>query len=253
MSPEDLATRLANAERDRRPIAQLVDDHPDLDVDTAYEIQRIRFERRLADGDRILGYKLGLTARVKQQAMGVDVPLWGRLAVSMLMAEEDPLEVAGLIHPRAEPELVFLLGRDLEGPGASVASALAATEGIAAGLEVLDSRYEDFRFTLPDVVADNASAAKVLVGGALVPPEQFDVRLEGMVLRAGGEVVHTAAGAAVSGHPAAAVAWLANRLGRLEAGSLIFSGGLTAPVPLEPGTVVSAEFTHLGSVGVRAA
>lgn len=247
-----LADRLDDAERERRAIPQLVTDHPDLDVATAYEAQRIGFERRLAAGDRLVGYKLGLTSRAKQEAMGVRDPLWGRLAASMVMAEEEPLVVGELIHPRAEPELVFLLGRDIEGPGAAVASVLAATEGVLPGLEILDSRYEDFRFTLPDVIADNASAAKVLMGGRLVSPREFDPRLEGMVLRSGGDVVHTAAGAAVSAHPAAAVAWLANRVGRLEAGSVVFSGGLTAPVPLEPGGTVTAEFTHLGSITVRA-
>lgn len=247
-----LADRLGHAERERRAIPQLVADHPDLDVATAYETQRIGFERRLAAGDRLGGYKLGLTSRAKQEAMGVDAPLWGRLADSMFMAEEDPLVVGDLIHPRAEPELVFLLGEDVVGSGATIASVLRATAGVLPGLEILDSRYEDFRFTLPDVIADNASAAKVLMGGRLISPRDFDPRLEGMVLRSGGEVVHTAAGAAVSGHPAAAVAWLANRVGRLEAGSVIFSGGLTAPVPLHPGGTVTAEFTHLGSVTVRA-
>jgi len=249
---DELATRLADAERERRAIPQLVADHPDLDVQTAYAVQRIGFQRRLDGGDRVLGYKLGLTSRAKQEAMGVSDPLSGRLATSMLMAEEEPLAVDGLIHPRAEPELVFLLGEDLEGPGVSVARVLSATEGILPGLEILDSRYEDFKFTLPDVVADNASAAKVLVGGRLVSPDRFDSRLEGMVLRAGGDVVATAAGAAVSSHPAAAVAWLVNSLGRVEAGSLVFSGGLTAPVPLRPGTTVTAEYTHLGSITVRA-
>lgn len=250
---DELATRLAEAERGRRAIPQLVGEHPDLDVDTAYEIQRLGFERRVAGSDRMLGYKLGLTSRAKQEAMGVSDPLWGRLAASMLLPEEEPLVVGELIHPRAEPELVFLLGDDLEAPGVSVADVLRATEGVLPGLEVLDSRYEEFKFTLPDVIADNASAARVVVGGRLLSPERFDLRLEGMVLRSGGEVVATAAGAAVSAHPAAAVAWLANSVGRLEAGSLVFSGGLTAPVPLEPGGAVTAEFTNLGSVTLRAA
>lgn len=250
--PEQLADLLDEAARRRLAIPQLVEVHPDLDLETAYAVQRIGFERLLATGDRFLGYKLGLTSRVKQEAMGVAEPLWGRLATSMLMEENQPLSLAGLIHPRVEPEIVFLLGRDVDGPGVTVAEVLAATESIAAGLEVIDSRYRDFKFTLPDVVADNASAARVLVGGRPMSPDRLDVRLEGMVLRSDGEVVHTAAGAAVSGHPAAAVAWLANSLGRLEAGSVVFSGGLTAPVPLAPGLVVSAEFANLGTVSLRA-
>lgn len=250
---DELAERLAAAERERRAIPQLVHDHPELDVETAYEIQEALFTRRVAGGDRRIGYKLGLTSRVKQEAMGVSDPLWARLGASMLHAEEEPLRVDELIHPRAEPELVFLIGEDLQGPGVSVADALAATRGVLPGIEVLDSRYENFKFTLPDVVADNASAARVLVGGRMLPPDRLDLCLEGMVLRASGDVVATAAGAAVSGHPAAAVAWLANSCGLVEAGSLVFSGGMTAPVPLVPGGSVSAQFTNLGSVTLQAA
>ncbi len=134
-------------------------------------------------------------------------------------------------------------------------SVLAATEAVFAAVDILDSRYHDFRFTLPDVVADNASGGRIVLGPqARRPGELVDLRLLGCVLRTGGEVTHTAAGAAVSGHPAAAVAWLANRLGSqgkcLRGGMLVLSGGLTAPVPLEPGAAIAAEFDGLGSVEV---
>ena len=248
-----LAGELAAAERERRAIGQLSARADGLDVAAAYEVQRLGFEERLRAGDRPLGFKLGLTSRAKQEAMGVAEPLWGRLSSGMLHAEDVPLDVAGLIHPRVEPEIAFLLGDDVDGATASVPTVLAATEGLFPALEVLDSRYEGFRFTLPDVVADNASAARVVLGGRLLPVAALDPQLEGMVLRAGGEVVDTAAGAAVSGHPAAAVAWLARAAGHLPAGSVVLSGGLTAPVPLAPGLVVSAEYTHLGSVTLRCA
>jgi 2-oxo-3-hexenedioate decarboxylase len=250
---EALATTLADAERDRRTVAQLTAATPDLSLDAAYEIQRINFERRLAAGDQPIGYKLGLTSRAKQEAMGVDQPLWGRLSAGMLRPEDAPLDVATLIHPRVEPEIAFLIGRDIDGRTASTASVLAATEGIFPALELLDSRYDGFKFALPDVVADNASAAGVITGGRLLDAAAHDWQLEGMVLRQDGEVVHTAAGAAVSGHPAAAVAWLAQQVGTLPAGSLVLSGGLTAPLALRPGTTVTAEFTHLGTVTLRCA
>lgn len=248
-----LAARLADAERERRSIAQLSASEPGLDVATAYAVAHHGFEARLAGGDVAIGFKLGLTSRAKQVAMGVAAPLWGRLSAAMLHAEEEPLNVGALIHPRVEPEIAFLLGRDINGPTATVANVLAATEGLFPGLEVLDSRYDDFRFTLADVVADNASAAGVVCGGRLVAPGATDCQLEGMVLRRNGEVVDTAAGAAVGGHPAAAVAWLAREAGGLPAGAIVLSGGLTAPVALEPGTVVSASFTTLGSVTLRCA
>jgi len=166
----------------------------------------------------------------------------------------EPVDRSSLIHPRAEPEIAFLLGRDLTAP-ATVTSVLAATEGVFAAVDILDSRYHDFRFTLPDVVADNASGGRIILGPqARRPDELVDLRLLGCVLRAGGAVVATAAGAAVAGHPAAAVAWLVNRLGAqgqsLRAGMLVLSGGLTAPVPLEPGTAITAELDGLGSIEV---
>jgi 2-oxo-3-hexenedioate decarboxylase len=250
---EALAAHLRAAEDERREVGQLTDEHPELDAATAYEVQRIGFDRRIAEGDRPLGFKLGLTSRAKQLAMGVADPLWGRLRAGLLHDEEVPLEVGSLIHPRVEPEIAFLLGKDVDGATATTASVLAATRGVFPALEILDSRYRDFRFRLPDVIADNASAAGVVCGGRLLEPGAVDVQLEGMVLRRDGEVVDTAAGAAVSGHPAAAVAWLARRVGVLPAGSLIISGGLTAPVGLVPGATISAEFTHLGTVTLRCA
>jgi len=246
-----LADELHAAEAERRSIPQLSATHPELDLAGAYAVQRHNVERRLAQGDTAIGFKLGLTSRAKQVAMGVAAPLWGRLTAGLLHAEEEPLDVDALIHPRVESEIAFLLGRDVDGATATTATVLAATEGLFPALEILDSRYDDFRFTLADVVADNASAAGVICGGRLLSPSAVDCQLEGMVLRRDGEVVDTAAGAAVSGHPAAAVAWLAREAGGLPAGSIVLSGGLTAPVPLEPGIVVSAEFTHLGAVGLR--
>jgi len=247
-----LADLLHGAERDRRAVPMLTADHPDLDVAGAYAVQARNLERRVAGGDRPIGFKLGLTSRAKQLAMGVEDPLWGRLTAGLLHAEEAPLDLSLLIHARAEPEIAFLLGRDVDGATATPASVLAATEGVFPAL-ILDSRYTDFRFTLPDVIADNASAAGVVCGGRLLAPSALDVQLEGMVLRHGGEVVDTAAGAAVSGHPAAAVAWLAHAAGSLPAGSIVLSGGLTAPVTLAPGSVVSASFTTLGTVTLRCA
>jgi 2-oxo-3-hexenedioate decarboxylase len=186
--------------------------------------------------------------------MGVHEPLYGWLTSGMVHPHGEPLPLDQLIHPRVEPEIAFLIGRELRAP-ATITSVLEATEAVVAAVEVLDSRYEDFRFRLPDVIADNASGSRVVLGPrARVPGELCDLRLLGCVLRAHGEVVATAAGGAVMGHPAAAVAWLVNKLSpqewRLEPGFLVLSGGLTAPVPMRPGSVVSAEFDGLGTVDV---
>lgn len=230
------------------------DGHPEFDEATAYDAQWAGIDARLAAGERLVGAKLGLTSRVKQQVMKVDSPLYGWVTSSMLLPYGQPVDLAQFIHPRVEPEIAFLLARDIETP-ATVTGVLAATEAVFAAVDLLDSRYQDFRFRLPDVIADNASAGAFLLGPrAVAPADLDDLRLLGCVLRVNGDVVATAAGAATMGHPAASVAWLANRLTdrgqALRAGMLIFSGGLTEPVPLGLGTAVTAELEGLGAIEV---
>jgi 2-oxo-3-hexenedioate decarboxylase len=254
IDPIRIAGELADAERERRSLTPFTDEHPDLDTDTAYDAQWAGIQAKLAAGEQLVGAKLGLTSRVKQRVMNVDAPLYGWVTSSMLADYGAPVDLSRFIHPRVEPEIAFLLGRDVATP-ATVTSVLRATEAVFAAIDVLDSRYENFRFTLPDVVADNASAGLFLIGPTAVPPDRAgDLRLTGCVLRTNGQVVATAAGAATMGHPAAAVAWLANRLvaqkQTLRAGQLIFSGGLTEPVPLRAGVSVSAEFDGLGTIEV---
>ncbi len=248
-----IADALAIAERERKPLAPFTDAHPDLDVDTAYSAQRIAVLQRLDAGEKLVGFKLGLSSRAKQQAMGVAEPLFGRVTSGMVANYGESVDVARLIAPRAEPEIAFLLAREVAGPAATVTSVLAATEALFGAIDVLDSRYLDYRFRLADVVADNASAGRFLLGPQARSPSQLvDLGLLGCVLRVNGGVVATAAGAAAMGHPAAAVAWLANRLAErgetVPAGALVFSGGLTAPIPLRPGVAVSAEFDGLGQL-----
>jgi len=254
MDARSIADALIVAERERKAIAPFTDAAPDLDADTAYQAQRMVVQHRLDRGERVIGAKLGLTSRAKQEAMGVHEPLYGWLTSGMVHPSGEPLPLGELIHPRVEPEIAFLIGRELTAP-ATITSVLEATEAVFAAVEVLDSRYEEFRFRLPDVIADNASASRIVLGPrARAADELCDLRLLGCVLRARGDVVATAAGGAVMGHPAAAVAWLVNKLSpedwRLERGALVLSGGLTAPVPMRPGSVVSAEFDGLGTVDV---
>ena len=250
----EMASQLIEAERARAAITPFSDAHPGIDAGTAYAAQWAFVQSKLDAGEQLTGAKLGLTSRAKRDAMGVTEPLYGWITSGMIADYGEPVDRRSLIHPRAEPEIAFLLARDVTAP-ATVTSVLAATEAVFGAVDVLDSRYRDFRFTLPDVIADNASAARVVLGPqARRPADLVDLRLLGCVLRAAGDVAATAAGAAVSGHPAATVAWLANSLGvhgrGLKAGWLVLSGGLTAPVPLERGTSVTAEFDGLGSVEV---
>ena len=254
ISAESMAAQLIQAEQARTAIPSFSARHPGISADTAYEAQWEFVHARLDAGEQLAGAKLGLTSRAKQEAMGVAEPLYGWVTSGMIADHGTPVDSASLIHPRAEPEIAFLLGRDVTAP-ATVTSVLAATEAVFAAVDILDSRFEDYRFTLPDVIADNASAGRIVLGPeARRPAELGDLRLVGCVLRTEGTVAATAAGAAAMGHPAAAVAWLANCLGPrgegLREGWLVLSGGLTAPVPLGPGRVVTAEFDRLGSVEV---
>ena len=257
ISASEIADDLIAAERERKGIAQFSDNHPDITLDTAYQAQRAFVQAKLDAGERFVGYKLGLTSRNKQQAMGLDAPLYGRVTSGMLATYGDPVRLDRFIHPRVESEIAFLLARDVAAP-ATITSVLAATEVVFGAVDVLDSRYESFRFTLSDVVADNASAGGFYLGPVARRPEDLvDLRLLGCVVRVDGEVTMTAAGAAVMGHPAASVAWLANQLAAegegLRAGQLVFSGGVTAPVPVVAGRSVTFEFDGLGAIEVYGA
>lgn len=257
ISASEIANDLIAAERERKGIAQFSDNHPDIELDTAYQAQRAFVQSKLDAGERFVGYKLGLTSRNKQQAMGLEAPLYGRVTSGMLSAYDEPIRLDRFIHPRVESEIAFLLARDVECP-ATVTSVLAATEVVFGAVDVLDSRYESFQFTLTDVVADNASAGAFYLGPVARRPQELeDLRLLGCVVRVDGEVTMTAAGAAVMGHPAASVAWLADQLAKvgegLRAGQLIFSGGVTAPVPVVAGRGVTFEFDGLGAIEVYGA
>lgn len=241
----EIAHRLTKARAVRRAIAPITDDYPSLDLATGYAVQRL-----LRDGaGPQVGWKLGVTSRAKQQQVNVNEPIRGFLAEEHLLDIGEPLDVGALIQPRCEPEVVFVLSRDLEGAAVTASQVLDATRGVAVGIEVLDSRFVDYRFTMPDVVADNTSAARFVMG-PLVPVEHLDLRLVGVVLEHRGEVVATAAGAAALGHPAAAVAWLVRSLAAdgegLKAGDIVLSGGLTAAVPVVAGDVVVATIDRLG-------
>jgi len=253
---QGIADILIAAERERKGIAQISDEYPDIDVETAYQAQQAFVQSKLDAGETFVGWKLGLTSRNKQQAMGLAAPLYGRVTSGMLSDFDEPVRLDRFIHPRVESEIAFLLARDIEAP-ATVASVLAATEVVFGAVDVLDSRYESFQFTLSDVVADNASAGAFYLGPVARRPEELpDLKLIGCVVRVDGEVAMTAAGAAGMGHPAASVAWLVNQLPRgegLRAGQLVFSGGVTAPVPVTRGGSVTFEFDGLGAIEVYGA
>lgn len=252
---DGLAERLLAAARDRTPVAPLSAEHPGMNAADAYAIQERVVAHRLAAGERIVGWKLGLTSRAMQTQVGVDQPDYGPILSGYLIPEGRPIPTAELIQPRAEAEIAFVLDRPLKGPGVTSLDALRATAGIAPAIEIIDSRIQDWKIAFPDTVADLASSALVAFAGRLVPVDDVDVRLIGCVLEKNGEIVQTGAGAAALGNPAEAVAWAANTLGALgvtlEAGDIIMTGALHASVPAAAGDTFRARFDRLGSLSIR--
>jgi 2-keto-4-pentenoate hydratase len=248
------ATSLAVAERDRAPIEPLTQQWPDLDVVDAYEIQLINARERLAGGALLRGHKVGLTARAMQQMLGVDEPDYGHLFAEMFVSEGGQLPTADFCYPRVEVEVAFVLGDALQGPGVSVADVLRATSFVLPAIEVIDSRVRDWKITLPDTIADNASSARVVLGGNATRPHEVDLRSLGCVLRKNGEIAETGASGAALGNPATAVAWLANKLAQfgtaLEAGHVIMPGACTRAIDVGAGDSIRGEFDQLGSVAV---
>ncbi|SEF29629.1 2-oxo-3-hexenedioate decarboxylase [Amycolatopsis pretoriensis] len=247
MNVREAATALLGTTSERSPLSE---EWPELDVDTAYAIQAEALRQRRARGETLVGLKLGLTSRAKQERMGIDAPLLAWLTDAMVLPAGVP--VPRLIHPRAEPELVFVMRDRLAGPGVTAATALAAVDRVYGGVEIIDSRYADYRFTLPDAVADNGSSAYFSVGPVGLPPASLDLSLEAALLEVDGQIVDTATGAAVQGHPAEALALAANALGArglaVEPGWIVLTGGMTDAVPLRSGSRVAAHFSHLGSI-----
>lgn len=249
------AAQLAAALRDRRPIAPLTESVPGITTADAYAIQMAGITRRVAGGARVAGKKIGLTSKAMQDLLQVREPDFGHVLDDMILAPGEPAPMTRLLQPKAEGEIAFLLGQDLLGPGVTIPAVLAATAAVMPAIEIVDSRVQDWRIQIQDTVADNASSAFVALGSRLTSPRDLDLRLLGMALYKNGELVSTGAGAAVLGHPAAAVAWLANKLSELgtplRAGEIVLSGAVTAAPPAAAGDRFEVAFERLGSVSVR--
>jgi 2-oxo-3-hexenedioate decarboxylase len=243
---DELAVVLDRAAREARPTGQF---GADLTVADAYQVQARSIQLRLGRGERRIGYKLGFTSRAKMAQMGIDEVIWGRLTDAMVISDGGDAEYRRFIHPRVEPEVCFLLGEPLAGTVTSLA-ALRAVAGVAPALEVIDSRYRDFKFSLADVVADNCSAAAIVVGSWA---DAADVANLGLVLELNGLPAQVGSTAAILGHPVRSLVAAARLVGaageRLEAGDLLMAGGATEAVALAPGTRVRLEVERLGSVG----
>jgi len=250
-----LADELWHAEKSCRPVAPLTERYPELGIEDAYAIQTVNIDRRVGEGARIIGRKVGLTSQPMQQMLGVDQPDYGVLLDDMSVEDGDEIPLSRLVQPRVEAELAFVMERDLTGPGVTTANALTAVAGVLPAVEVVDSRVADWKIKLVDTVADNASSGLLVLGGRMRRVVDLDLRLLGVALTRGGELLATGAGAAALGNPARCVAWLANKLATfdaaLRAGDVVLPGAVHGMVPVSPGDVFRAEFAHLGAVTVR--
>ncbi|WNM37082.1 4-oxalocrotonate decarboxylase [Micromonospora halotolerans] len=224
-----------------------------LDVDAAYAVQAALLQRRLDRGERLVGLKMGLTSKAKMAQVGVDEVIWGRLTDAMRVPDGGTVDVAGFIHPRVEPEVAFLLDR-LPEPGEPIGAFTEAVRAVAPALELIDSRYANFTFSLPDVVADNTSAAAFVVGPWSPVPDGLDNL--GVLLEIDGRAAQVGSTAAILGDPRRALdegIRLAGRHGvRLREGWVFLAGAATAAVPLRPGVHVRAVVEKLGTASLKA-
>jgi 2-oxo-3-hexenedioate decarboxylase len=250
-----LAEHLESCELQAHDTPKITDEYPHMDWDDAYAIQEAIKQRKIARGCRIVGLKAGLTSHAKMQQMGVSTPVFGFLADYFSVPEGSAVKLSELIHPKVEPEIAFVTKAALKGPGCHIGAVLAATDFVMPAIEIIDSRYRDFKFDLKSVIADNCSSSRFVLGGRMRPVDGLDLRTLGVVLEINGEIAALGAGAAVLGHPAAAIAMLANLLGErgeeIPAGTLILSGAITEAVMVKAGDSVSLRMQDMGSVNVR--
>lgn len=246
---------LYNALITRTTVAPLLAREPLITIDDAYRIQQRMVARRLEAGERIVGKKIGVTSKAVQDMIGVTRPDFGQLTSGMAFVEGQDVSLAGLIQPKAEAEVAFVLKHDLNGPGITATDVIRATDYVVACFEIVDSRITDWKIKIQDTVADNASCGVYLLGKAKKKPTDLDLNLAGMVLERNGDLFSTAAGAAVQGGPVNAVVWLANTLGALgipfKAGEVILSGSQSSLIPVVAGDHMRCTVGGLGSCDIR--
>ena len=255
------ARRLHRAEGSRRQITCLSQDHPGMTMADAYAIQAAWVALKLAGGRRIIGRKIGLTSRAMQSQLGIDIPDSGVLFDDMLFDDGALVPAGRFIAPRVEAEIAFVMGDDLKGPGVGPEQVLAASESVAPALEILDTRIfradpaTGYRRTVLDTIADNAANAGLVLGAARHPPDAFDLRRVGVILKRDGVVEETGLGAGVLDDPLLGMAWLANRLAEqgdsLRRGEIVLSGSFIRAVEAPPGSAFHADFGPFGRLSIR--
>lgn len=235
-----------------KPITAL---DPKLSINEAYEVQLYTIQEYLEDGQHITGKKIGLTSKAMQDLLGVEEPDYGQLTNEMEVENGGSISFKRVLQPKVEGEIAFILKNDLAGPHVTPLDVVQATDVIVPALEIVDSRIKDWKITLEDTVADNASSGLYLLGGKPRKITDVDIKYIGMALYKNEKLQNTGVGAAALGDPVKCVAWLANKLAKygisLKAGEIILSGALSAAIDAEPGDYFHAKFADLGEVSVH--
>ncbi len=251
---DEAVAQLLEAHRTKKPCVQLSKTFPDIEIEDSYAISSAISERRQKAGARVVGHKIGLTSKAMQASSQIDEPDYGYIFDDMVLEDGAKVRHADYCVPRVEPELTFVLKEPLKGPGISVIDVLRATEYVIPSIEIIDARVQNPR-KIFDTVADNAAAAGLVLGGRPVKPDEVDLRWIGAAFYRNSEIEETGLACGVLGHPARAIAWLANKLAPfdviLQPGHLMLSGAFTRPVWAEKGDTLHADFGPLGSVAVQ--
>lgn len=252
MEISSYAERLDTAQRNVKEISKLTDETPLLSVQEGYAIQKALIVRKLSRGELLVGYKMGLTSESKRKQMHVDVPIYGVLTDRMRLLDGNQLSMEERIHPKVEPEIAFIMGADLEGE-VSLEKAAMAVSGVCAALDVIDSRYRNFIFTLPDVVADNCSSSAFVLG-SISSFMGNDLSNLTVCLKVNGKEVTRGNTSAISGNPLMSIVQLSRMLAKenkkIEKGSIVLAGSATEALSLAPGMKVEAVIEGLGSVSL---
>ena len=252
---EKLAEHLENAELQAYEVTKITDDYPNMTFTDATDVQWEIRRRKMSRGHKIVGMKMGLTSWAKMKQMGVEMPCYGFLADYFSLPDGAQVPFDELIHPKVEAEIAFVTNKELSGRNLTVEDVLAATELVVPAVEIIDSRYKDFKFDLTSVQADNSSSTRFVVGSHAAKPEDFDWSTIGVVMQKNGEIIELGAGAAVLDHPAASVAMLATMLAErdevIPAGTFIMTGGITAAVLVEKGDSIVVRYQGLGTVTMK--
>lgn len=249
-----ISEELYDAGNEKTPIEPLVNRFPEMTIDCAYKIQLENVRRRVSEGERIIGKKIGLTSYSMQKLLGVFEPDYGHILNTMVLLRNE-LSLSTVIQPKGEGEIAFVLKESIKGPGITSTDVIRATDFVMPAIEIIDSRVRDWKIKIEDTVADNASSAFMLVGAKALPIHEVDMFSTEMVFCKNGEIVSTGAAAAVMGNPVNAVTWLVNKLSEfgagVERGEIILSGALTAAVDLKENDVVEVVFDRLGAASLR--